>query len=154
MTSPLRIRPYEGRTVAVGTLHGKQRQFAPAFARWHGMSACATSALDTESELAVQAGLERLMVGRTVLAVAHRLSTIAEFDRVLVVERGRIVEDGAPQHLLMREDGEFRRLWTMQAQGLELDDKPQPRLRLIGGNAVMGLNDRVQAAWRRAQGKG
>lgn len=114
----------------------------------------ATSALDTESELAVQAGLERLMVGRTVLAVAHRLSTIAEFDRVLVVERGRIVEDGAPQHLLMREDGEFRRLWTMQAQGLELDDKPQPRLRLIGGNAVMGLNDRVQAAWRRASGKG
>lgn len=48
MTSPLRIRPYEGRTVAVGTLHGKQRQFAPAFARWHGMSACGTSALDTD----------------------------------------------------------------------------------------------------------
>jgi ATP-binding cassette, subfamily B, bacterial len=114
----------------------------------------ATSALDTESELAVQAGLERLMVGRTVLAVAHRLSTIADFDRVLVIERGRIVEDGAPQHLLMREDGEFRRLWMLQAQGLELTDKPEPRLRLIGGNAMMGLNDRVQAAWRRAQGKG
>ncbi|MET0247014.1 MAG: ABC transporter ATP-binding protein [Sphingomonas sp.] len=113
----------------------------------------ATSALDTESELAVQAGLERLMVGRTVLAVAHRLSTIADFDRVLVVERGRIVEDGAPQALLAREDGEFRRLWLLQAQGMELSDMPEPRLRLIGGNAMTGLNDRVQAVWRRASGK-
>lgn len=48
MTSPARTRPYEGRTVTVGTLHGKERQFAPAFARWHGMSARATRALDTD----------------------------------------------------------------------------------------------------------
>jgi ATP-binding cassette, subfamily B, bacterial len=79
----------------------------------------ATSALDTGSELEVQRGLDALMAGRTVLAVAHRLSTIANFDRVLVIEGGRIVEDGAPRDLLAREDGEFRRLWLLQADGLE-----------------------------------
>ena len=108
----------------------------------------ATSALDTGSEIAVQEGLERLMVGRTVLAIAHRLSSIANFDRVLVVERGRIVEDGPPQHLLAREDGEFRRLWMLQAQGLDLDEPP--RLRLVSGGALTSIPDRVQAAWRRA----
>ncbi len=78
----------------------------------------ATSALDTGSELEVQQGLDRLMANRTVLAVAHRLSTIVTFDRVLVVEDGRIVEDGSPQHLLQRENGAFRKLWVLQAEGM------------------------------------
>jgi len=78
----------------------------------------ATSALDTESELEVQQGLDALMAGRTVLAVAHRLSTVATFDRILVVDGGRIVEDGPPQRLLA-EGGAFRELWALQAEGLE-----------------------------------
>lgn len=77
----------------------------------------ATSALDTDSELAVQQGLDALMKGRTVLAVAHRLSTVATFDRILVVENGQVVEDGPPMRLL-REGGAFRRLWALQAESL------------------------------------
>jgi ATP-binding cassette, subfamily B, bacterial len=73
----------------------------------------ATSALDTESELAIQHALAELMHGRTVLAVAHRLSTIARFDRVIVMKGGRIVEDGAPA-VLARRDGIFGRTWRMQ----------------------------------------
>ena len=59
----------------------------------------ATSALDSESELAVQKALARLMKGRTVIAVAHRLSTLRDFDRIVVLHRGRILQDGAPQAL-------------------------------------------------------
>jgi ATP-binding cassette, subfamily B, bacterial len=59
----------------------------------------ATSALDTESEQAIQEALLRLFEGRTVLAIAHRLSTLASFDRILVLERGRIIEDGNGEEL-------------------------------------------------------
>ena len=59
----------------------------------------ATSALDTVSELAIQAALERLMKGRTVLAIAHRLSTLQSFDRIVVFNRGRIVQQGKPTEL-------------------------------------------------------
>jgi ATP-binding cassette, subfamily B, bacterial len=78
----------------------------------------ATSALDTSSELEVQQGLDALMQNRTVLAVAHRLSTVVSFDRILVVEDGRIVEDGPPLKLL-KEGGAFQQLWALQAEGLE-----------------------------------
>jgi ATP-binding cassette subfamily B protein len=83
----------------------------------------ATSALDTESEIAVQRALGELMRGRTMLAVAHRLSTISGFDRVIVVENGRIVEDGAPEEL-RRCGGTFARLW--QAQTREAGREPAP----------------------------
>lgn len=79
----------------------------------------ATSALDTESELEVQNGLDALVRNRTVIAVAHRLSTIVGFDRVIVVERGRIIEDGPPQQLLRQKGGAFRQLWVMQVEGLD-----------------------------------
>ena len=59
----------------------------------------ATSALDTESELAIQSALERLMKNRTVIAIAHRLSTLQAFDRIVVLNRGRVVQDGAPAEL-------------------------------------------------------
>ncbi len=59
----------------------------------------ATSSLDSESEQAVQEALDRLMHGRTVVAVAHRLSTLRDFDRIIVVEDGRLVQDGPPSHL-------------------------------------------------------
>jgi ATP-binding cassette subfamily B protein len=62
----------------------------------------ATSALDIESEEEIRRAMDRLMRGRTVLAVAHRLSTLRNFDRVLVLERGRIVQDGTPDELMKR----------------------------------------------------
>jgi subfamily B ATP-binding cassette protein MsbA len=79
----------------------------------------ATSALDNESERLVQDALQKLMHGRTTLIVAHRLSTIEHADRVIVMERGRIVEQGAPAQLLAL-GGAYARLhhrgeWTGEA---------------------------------------
>jgi ATP-binding cassette subfamily B protein len=83
----------------------------------------ATSALDTEAEIEVQRGLDRLMEGRTVIAVAHRLSTLMSFDRIVVIEGGRIVEDGSPQLLLQRR-GAFEAMWRLQAH--EYTTPPSP----------------------------
>jgi ATP-binding cassette, subfamily B, bacterial len=69
----------------------------------------ATSALDVESEEAVRRALDRLMRGRTVIAIAHRLSTLRDFDRIVVLQGGRIVEDGPPQALAQRK-GVYREL--------------------------------------------
>jgi ATP-binding cassette, subfamily B, bacterial len=69
----------------------------------------ATSALDGMSEELIRDALARLMEGRTVIAIAHRLSTVRSFDRILVLERGRLVEDGPPD-ALMRRDGPYRNL--------------------------------------------
>jgi ATP-binding cassette, subfamily B, bacterial len=65
----------------------------------------ATSALDTESERLVQDALARLIKGRTVVAIAHRLSSLSNYDRIVVLERGRIVNDGVPRDLLRRRNG-------------------------------------------------
>jgi ATP-binding cassette subfamily B protein len=69
----------------------------------------ATSALDVQSEELIREALARLMRGRTVIAIAHRLSTLRNFDRVFVLERGRLVQDGSPERL-MRSDGIYRGL--------------------------------------------
>jgi ATP-binding cassette subfamily B protein len=69
----------------------------------------ATSALDGESEEAIREALGRLMSGRTVIAIAHRLSTVRSFDRVVVMQLGKIVQDGPPDHLVLRE-GLYRQL--------------------------------------------
>ncbi|MFI5980712.1 ABC transporter ATP-binding protein [Streptomyces sp. NPDC051555] len=82
----------------------------------------ATSALDSESEILVQEALWRLMEGRTALVVAHRLSTVAHMDRLVVLDRGRIVEQGTHQELLGC-DGAYAKLWQHQSGGF-LDDSP------------------------------
>lgn len=69
----------------------------------------ATSALDSESEEAIRRALTRLMARRTVIAIAHRLSTVRNFDRIVVLQTGRVVQDGPPD-LLMRRDGLYRQL--------------------------------------------
>ena len=81
----------------------------------------ATSALDTESELQIQRALVRIMHHRTVVAVAHRLSTLSSFDRIIVMNGGRIVEDGSVSELRAR-GGLFDRMWRLQAEGLSLDE--------------------------------
>lgn len=79
----------------------------------------ATSALDSESEEAIRVALERLMRGRTVIAVAHRLSTLRSFDRIIVLNSGRAVEDGSPDSLIAR-DGHYRRLIEQEARRLAI----------------------------------
>jgi ATP-binding cassette subfamily B protein len=73
----------------------------------------ATSALDTESEQAIQHALDRLMAGRTVIAIAHRLSTLQSFDRIIVMDKGKIVDDGSPAALAARP-GPYRDLLRKQ----------------------------------------
>ncbi len=76
----------------------------------------ATSSLDSEAEHLIQDGLLKLMEGRTVIAIAHRLSTIMHLDRIVVLDQGRIAEQGAHAELLAR-NGIYARLWNRQAGG-------------------------------------
>ena len=88
----------------------------------------ATSALDSEVELAIQEQLLDLMQGKTVIAIAHRLSTIARMDRLVVLEAGRVVEEGTHEELL-RYRGHYEKLWRHQSGGFianELDESDEP----------------------------
>lgn len=76
----------------------------------------ATSALDSEVEAAIQTALERVMEGKTVLAIAHRLSTLTEMDRIIVMEDGQIVEDG-PHAALLARGGRYAQYWERQSGG-------------------------------------
>ncbi len=81
----------------------------------------ATSALDSESEVQIQKALHQLMVGKTVIAIAHRLSTLREMDRIIVLHNGQIEEDGSHDALLSY-GGRYARHWNHQAGGFMLDD--------------------------------
>jgi ATP-binding cassette subfamily B protein len=86
----------------------------------------ATSSLDSESEMLIQQAMERLMVGRTTLVVAHRLSTVRALDRLLVLDRGKVVEEGSHEKLIRLQGGLYRRLFERQALELTkgfLDDE-------------------------------
>jgi ATP-binding cassette, subfamily B, multidrug efflux pump len=96
----------------------------------------ATSALDSEIEAAIQEQLAGLMEGRTVIAIAHRLSTICRMDRLIVLDRGRIVEEGAHDSLLAAR-GTYAALWRRQSGGFRIDLPP-------GGREDAAL-DRIRA---------
>lgn len=75
----------------------------------------ATSSLDSESEQLIQAAVERLLRGRTAIVIAHRLSTVRSLDRILVFDKGHIVEDGAHADLMRRPSGRYRQLFERQS---------------------------------------
>jgi ATP-binding cassette subfamily B protein len=78
----------------------------------------ATASLDSESEALIQEAMERLMIGRTVIVIAHRLSTVRALDRILVFDHGVIAEEGSHNQLIRREGGIYRMLFERQAMGL------------------------------------
>ncbi|MBZ9810063.1 ABC transporter ATP-binding protein/permease [Mesorhizobium sp. BR1-1-9] len=83
----------------------------------------ATSALDSEAEAAIQENLYKLMQGKTVIAIAHRLSTIAAMDRLVVMDQGRVIEEGSHEELVAK-GGLYAQLWQRQSGGFLLDDGP------------------------------
>ena len=82
----------------------------------------ATSSLDSITEKFIQESLERLMQNRTTIVIAHRLSTLAKMDRILVFDQGKVVEEGSHNDL-MAKNGHYASLWRMQVGGF-LPDTP------------------------------
>jgi ATP-binding cassette subfamily B protein len=101
----------------------------------------ATSSLDSVTEQAIQETLNEVMKGKTVIVVAHRLSTIAHLDRILVFDQGRIVEDGSHEELLAHQ-GPYHELWSRQAGGFVLDDGAAD----TGGVKMTGRPDDSEAS--------
>ncbi|TIT37195.1 MAG: ABC transporter ATP-binding protein [Mesorhizobium sp.] len=83
----------------------------------------ATSALDSEAEAAIQENLYKLMQGKTVIAIAHRLSTIAAMDRLVVMDQGRVIEEGSHEELVAG-GGLYAQLWQRQSGGFLFEDSP------------------------------
>jgi ABC-type multidrug transport system fused ATPase/permease subunit len=77
----------------------------------------ATSSLDSHSEALIQKALDNLMKNRTTIVIAHRLSTIRKMDRILVMEDGKIIEEGTHEELANKNSGLYKDLWELQAGG-------------------------------------
>lgn len=81
----------------------------------------ATSSLDSHSESLIQDALDKLMKNKTVIVIAHRLSTIVKMDRIIFIDEGKIIEDGAHKKLLKKKSGQYKKLWELQAGGFIAD---------------------------------
>jgi ATP-binding cassette subfamily B protein len=77
----------------------------------------ATSSLDSNSEMLIQDALNTLMQGKTTIVIAHRLSTIQKMDRIIVVDQGKIIEEGSHEELLKNDSSLYKKLWELQAGG-------------------------------------
>jgi ATP-binding cassette subfamily B multidrug efflux pump len=104
----------------------------------------ATSALDSEAEAAIQQSLYRLMEGKTVVAIAHRLSTVAAMDRLIVLDAGRVVEEG-DHRTLLAHGGIYAQLWARQSGGFLLDEDDEAS-RLIARAAAVRDEDEATSA--------
>lgn len=82
----------------------------------------ATSSLDSHSEMLIQDALDKLMKGHTTIVIAHRLSTIRKMDRIIVMDDGKIVEDGTHESLTRKRQGLYKKLWKLQAGGFIPDE--------------------------------
>lgn len=109
----------------------------------------ATSSLDSESERAIQEALEEFVVGRTTVVIAHRLSTIQRADRILVLDEGRLAEQGTHNELLQRPDSIYRRLYETQFASSDkppqADEGPSRRGESDGGSAPVPRPPRPSA---------
>jgi len=104
----------------------------------------ATASLDSESEVAIQKALHTLMEHKTVIAIAHRLSTLREMDRIIVLDRGRIIEEGTHEDLVAR-GGVYSELWNHQAGGfLKDDDAPLIADIPISTDSLNDMSDLVE----------
>jgi len=83
----------------------------------------ATSSLDSHSEMLIQDALTNLMRGKTTIVIAHRLSTIQKMDRIIVIDEGKIIEQGSHAELLKNQDSLYRKLWNLQAGGFLRDEE-------------------------------
>lgn len=81
----------------------------------------ATSSLDSHSENLIQDALDKLMRNKTVIVIAHRLSTIVKMDRIIFIDEGKIKEEGTHKELLAKKDGQYKKLWLLQAGGFIAD---------------------------------
>jgi len=79
----------------------------------------ATSSLDSHSESLIQDALVKLIKGKTTIVIAHRLSTIRQMDRIIVLDKGKIIEDGTHEELLDKKSGLYKKLWDLQAGGFK-----------------------------------
>ena len=79
----------------------------------------ATSSLDSHSESLIQDALHKLIEGKTTIVIAHRLSTIRQMDRIIVLDKGKIIEDGRHEELSKKENGLYKKLWDLQAGGFK-----------------------------------
>ena len=108
----------------------------------------ATSSLDSESEVLIQQAMERLMEGRSTLVVAHRLSTVRALDRLLVMDHGRVIEEGNHETLIRRPGGVYRRLFERQAleltKGMSLEELRGDASRFVDepGDSDLALDPR------------
>jgi len=82
----------------------------------------ATSSLDSHSEMLIQDALANVMKNRTTIVIAHRLSTIQKMDRIIVIDEGKIIEEGSHSELLASQSSLYRKLWTLQAGGFITDE--------------------------------
>ncbi len=85
----------------------------------------ATSSLDSHSEVLIQEAFSELMKGKTTIVIAHRLSTIQKMDRIIVMEKGEIVEEGTHTSLLANSQSRYKKLWDLQAGGFISDDEDE-----------------------------
>lgn len=83
----------------------------------------ATSSLDSHSEMLIQDALAKLMEGKTTVVIAHRLSTIQKMDRIIVIDNGKIIEEGSHTNLLAKDYSLYKKLWTLQAGGFLAEDE-------------------------------